>query len=179
MSAASGLYTHVVTGRCQALATAGHHMGIWTRGCKYSLELLMMSGVPLETCWAFNKLCNNKFYYKAASCWYFYWVTLRCTDPWVSNGEFLFRDLHEREIKVVLYRGLNMCHLCSAQIDLPDVWGMNLVMGEKILKCYWVTAARATGAALSKRCAKMCVTQHLHFELSEYTCTRLLRNHVT
>jgi hypothetical protein len=33
-----------------------------------------MSGVPLETCWAFNKLGNNKFYYKAASCWYFYWV---------------------------------------------------------------------------------------------------------
>jgi hypothetical protein len=31
------------------LATAGHHMGIQTRGCKYSLELLMMSGVPLET----------------------------------------------------------------------------------------------------------------------------------
>ena len=30
--AASGLYTHVVT------------------RCKYSLELLMMSGVPLETC---------------------------------------------------------------------------------------------------------------------------------
>ena len=34
----------------------------------------MMSGMPLETCWAFNKLWNNKFYYKAASCWYFYWV---------------------------------------------------------------------------------------------------------
>jgi len=34
----------------------------------------MMSGVPLETCWAFNKLWNNKFYYKAAFCWYFYWV---------------------------------------------------------------------------------------------------------
>jgi len=34
----------------------------------------MMSGVPLETCWAFNKLWNNNFYYKAASCWYFYWV---------------------------------------------------------------------------------------------------------
>jgi len=34
----------------------------------------MMSGVPLETCWAFSKLWNNKFYYKAASCWYFYWV---------------------------------------------------------------------------------------------------------
>ena len=34
----------------------------------------MMSGVPLETCWAFNKLWDNKFYYKAASGWYFYWV---------------------------------------------------------------------------------------------------------
>ena len=34
----------------------------------------MMSGVPLETCSAFNKLWNNKFYYKAASCWYFYWI---------------------------------------------------------------------------------------------------------
>ena len=31
----------------------------------------MMSGVPLETCWAFNKLWNNKFYYKVASCWLF------------------------------------------------------------------------------------------------------------
>jgi len=34
----------------------------------------MMSGVPLETCWAFKKLWNNEFYYEAASCWYFYWV---------------------------------------------------------------------------------------------------------
>jgi hypothetical protein len=33
----------------------------------------MMSSVPLETCLALNKLWNNKFYYKAASCWCFYW----------------------------------------------------------------------------------------------------------
>jgi hypothetical protein len=94
--AASDLHTHVVNGRCQgwALATAGVYiyqiyiyvyMSIYTRGCKYSLELLIMSGVLLETCWAFNKLWNNKFYYKAASCWYFYWVILQCTDPWISN----------------------------------------------------------------------------------------------
>jgi len=38
---------------------------------RYSLELLMMSGMPLETCWAFNKRWNNKFYYKVASCWLF------------------------------------------------------------------------------------------------------------
>jgi hypothetical protein len=35
------------------------------------LELLMMSGVPLETCSAFNKRWKNKFYYKVASCWLF------------------------------------------------------------------------------------------------------------
>jgi len=35
------------------------------------LELLMMSGVPLETCWAFNERWNDKFWYKVASCWLF------------------------------------------------------------------------------------------------------------
>jgi hypothetical protein len=34
--AASGLHTHVVTGRSQVLATAVHHMRKKTRGCKYS-----------------------------------------------------------------------------------------------------------------------------------------------
>jgi hypothetical protein len=42
---------------------------VGTRGCKYSLEILMMSGMPLETCWVFNKFWNNKFYYKVVSCW--------------------------------------------------------------------------------------------------------------
>jgi len=35
------------------------------------LQLLMMSGMPLETCWAFNERWNNKIYYKVASCWSF------------------------------------------------------------------------------------------------------------
>jgi hypothetical protein len=35
------------------------------------LGLLMISGVPLETCWAFNERWNNKFCYKVASCWLF------------------------------------------------------------------------------------------------------------
>jgi hypothetical protein len=35
------------------------------------LELLMMSGMPLETRWAFNERWNNKFYYMVASCWLF------------------------------------------------------------------------------------------------------------
>ena len=33
------------------------------------LGLLMMSDIPLETCWAFNELWNNKFRYQVASCW--------------------------------------------------------------------------------------------------------------
>ena len=38
------------------------------------LELLMMSGMPLETWWAFNKRWNDKFYYKVASCWLFWLI---------------------------------------------------------------------------------------------------------
>jgi hypothetical protein len=73
--------------------------------------------------------------------------------------EFLFTDLHEREIRVTLYRGLNMCHLCYAQIDLPDVRGMNLAMGERLLKFYCVTSARDTGAGFKQEtCENGCHT---------------------
>ena len=34
-------------------------------------ELLKMSGVSLETCWAIKKHWNNKFYYTVAFCWLF------------------------------------------------------------------------------------------------------------
>jgi hypothetical protein len=34
-------------------------------------ELLMMSGVSPETFCAIKKHLNNKFYYTAASCWFF------------------------------------------------------------------------------------------------------------
>ena len=33
------------------------------------LGLLVMSDIPLETCWAFKVLWNNKFRYQVASCW--------------------------------------------------------------------------------------------------------------
>jgi hypothetical protein len=44
------------------------------------LELLIMSGLPLETCWVFDERWSNKFYYKVG---YFSWVILRCTNPWI------------------------------------------------------------------------------------------------
>jgi hypothetical protein len=43
-------------------------------------ELLTMGGVSPETCWAIKKHWNNKFYYTVASCWFFLWDYLRCTD---------------------------------------------------------------------------------------------------
>jgi hypothetical protein len=41
----------------------------------------MMSGVPLETCWAFKILWNNKFYYKVASCWLFLLILIFGSNP--------------------------------------------------------------------------------------------------
>jgi len=35
------------------------------------LELLMTSGMPLETCWAVNERWNNELCYNVASCWLF------------------------------------------------------------------------------------------------------------
>ena len=61
--AASGLHKNVVTGRSP-------HAYVNQR-LQIQLELLMMSGIPIETCWAFNERWNNKFYYKVASCWLF------------------------------------------------------------------------------------------------------------
>jgi len=39
----------------------------------------MMSGMPLETCRAFNKFWNNKLYYNVASCWLFLLIHLECS----------------------------------------------------------------------------------------------------
>ena len=67
--AASGLHTHVVTGRSQVYGLPPH--AYVNQRLQIQLELLMMSGMPNETCWVFNERLNNKFYYKVASCWLF------------------------------------------------------------------------------------------------------------
>ena len=43
----------------------------WVYKPEFANTVWMMSGMPLETCWAFNKFWNNKFYYKVAFCWLF------------------------------------------------------------------------------------------------------------
>jgi hypothetical protein len=78
--AASGLHTHVVTGRSQLWVETEFPLRLdygrsprayVDQRLQIELELLMISGVPLETCSAFNKRWNNKFYYKVAYCWLF------------------------------------------------------------------------------------------------------------
>jgi len=75
LCAVSGLHTHVVTGCSQVWVGTGHYgrspHAYVNQRLQIQLELLMMSGVTLETCWAFNERRNNKFCYRVASCWLF------------------------------------------------------------------------------------------------------------
>ena len=56
------------------------------------LELLMMGGVPLETCWAFNEGWRMDFVAGLHLVGCFYWIVLRCTDPWILNFVFYISD---------------------------------------------------------------------------------------
>jgi len=80
----------------------------------------MMSGMPLETCLAFNKFWNNKFYYKVASCWLFLLirplllstVTKMWGYPWILI-EHCYTKPH-RECRIVCrWRG---CHISMADL---------------------------------------------------------------
>jgi hypothetical protein len=72
--AASGLHTHVVTGRSQVWLGLDYgrspHAYVNQR-LQIQLQLLMMSGMPLETCWAFDEGWSDEFWYRVASCWLF------------------------------------------------------------------------------------------------------------
>jgi hypothetical protein len=53
------------------------------------LELLTMSGVPLETCWAFNERWNNKFHYRVVSCLLFLRSEICCWSDARNGAWFL------------------------------------------------------------------------------------------
>jgi hypothetical protein len=65
----------------------------------------MTRGVALETCWDFNKLWNNKFYYKVACIMLVFLLShLLCMDPWISkNG---------KKICVNMLKLVFKCYLC-------------------------------------------------------------------
>ena len=72
------------------------------------LELLMMNGMPLETCWVFNERWNNKFNYKVASCWLFiqshttvhgsmnikFWLFIKCNNTFHFYMYTIFNCLY-------------------------------------------------------------------------------------
>jgi hypothetical protein len=71
--AAFGLHRYVVTGRSEVewehrIDYGRSPHAYVNQRLQIQLELLMMSGMPFETCWAFNERWNNKFHYKVASC---------------------------------------------------------------------------------------------------------------
>jgi hypothetical protein len=72
--AASGLHTHVVTAHSQVwlgLDYSRSPRAYVNQRLQIQLELLVMSGMPLETCWASNERWSDEFWYGIASCWLF------------------------------------------------------------------------------------------------------------
>ena len=106
--AASGFHTHVVTGRSQVWVGTGfpprldygrspHAYG--SQRLQIQLGLLMMSDIPLETCWAFNELGNNKFRYQVASCWLLLLKNDYVWECWsIYTGKGLARATFEPDI---------------------------------------------------------------------------------
>jgi hypothetical protein len=124
--AVSGLLMHVVTVRSQVC--------LWTQfplrldygrspheyvkpRLQIQLELLMMSSIPLETCWAFNERWNNKFCYKVASCWLFILIHTAMHGSiniklWINICKFIEQKVagtwHKMEIHSYVYH----CEMC-------------------------------------------------------------------
>ena len=67
------------------LTTAGHHMRMWTKGCKYSWSSWWWAVCPskhVEPSTNGRMMNSNARLHLVG---YFYWVILRCTDPWILN----------------------------------------------------------------------------------------------
>ena len=71
------------------------------------LELQIMSGVPLERCWAFNERRNNKFCCKVASCWLF----LLNHTTMHGSINIKFKDMHQFLIFILF---------CSSILHVSD-----------------------------------------------------------
>ena len=106
-------------------------------------RVLMMSGVPLETCWAFSKLWNNKFYYKTVYFWYFYWVILRCTDPWILKSSVFICNKWFCWRNITLPKHADRIQVTAEKFNLP----CSQICSE--LECRH-DICRATNAALTK-----------------------------
>jgi len=88
-----------------------------------------MSGVPLETCWAFNERWNNKFYYKVASCWLF-----------LLNHTTMHGSMNIKSIMVTSWTvfGFWITELLSTEV--PRCWGKWFILvTSSTVSGFWVT----------------------------------------
>jgi len=120
--AASGLHTYVVTGRSQVDYGRSPHAYVNQR-LQIQLELLMMSGVPLETCWAFNERWNNKFCYKITSCWLFLLNSYRVAHAF--KFQLKHKNVHIANDKVLILHTYTLTP-CSRDL-LEKLTGFQLV----------------------------------------------------
>jgi hypothetical protein len=103
--AGSGLHTHLVTGLSSLRIDYGRSPHAYVnQRLQINLELLMMSGMLLETCWASMKggIINSNTRLHLVG--YFYWVILRCMDPWILNRKTTHCHTKQVRIKWVIWR---------------------------------------------------------------------------
>jgi hypothetical protein len=106
---------------------------------RLSLELLMMSGVPLETCWAFSKRWNNKFYYKVASCWLFLVIQFRfhfilcpCHFPHIRFRSTLFQFVPPTKHKHAKIQGEHNPSLITNIYYKKTTWNKNIFFFQNV-----------------------------------------------
>ena len=112
------------------------------------LELLMMSGMPLQTCWAVNERWINKFYYKVASCWLFL-LSVCCYWSYNSPVQLQFWFLRDQSnFKEKLVSVIRFISKCYSILDLFFYWVIVVHSGCQIsvhfttdasLRCFFVS----------------------------------------
>jgi hypothetical protein len=90
-------------------------------------ELMIMSGISFETCWAITKHWNNKFYYTVASCWIFLYDL--CYDARIHEHQ----ANHETSfIKLIAYSFLRKISALLMSHDKKNEMGGTCVIREQV-----------------------------------------------
>jgi hypothetical protein len=82
-------------------------------------ELLMISGVSPETCWAIKKHWNNKFYYTVASYWFFLLDLHNSFKHSCCHIVFyreIWNDMFAHDISMLTFAQQNWTHLFMTQL---------------------------------------------------------------